>query len=137
MSSGKYLIPAIVTDSNSGITKEEAEKMGIFLIPMPVIIDGKVCVVDNHRISVTMRESVLDAVFMTSEGKSAKEIKESLEKAVYDASIYIAVDTLEYLKKGGRITAAAAAFGSVSFSISTHVGPGAIGAGICVKNRED
>lgn len=287
---------AVVTDSNSGITKEEAEKMGIFLIPMPVIIDGdthfegqdmtqddfytclkggkdvttsqpapgivmdlwdlvlasgydelvhipmssglsnscetamalaqdydgKVCVVDNHRISVTMRESVLDAVFMTGKGKSAKEIKESLEKAAYDSSIYIAVDTLEYLKKGGRITAAAAALGSVfqvkpiltiqgdkldafakvrgmkkcrhrmaealqedldtrfrnvdrkrlilatagaglteeeaeawkneiaeafpgievyynplSFSISTHVGPGAIGAGICVKNRED
>ena len=178
---------AVMTDSNSGIMKAEAEAMGIFLISMPVIIDGKVCyegvdltqesfynsltggrevstsqpspgevmelwdeilkagyeeviyipmssglsnscetaiglsreyegkvmVADNHRISVTMRESVLEAKRMADMGASAKEIKEQLETYAYDASIYIAVNTLEFLKKGGRVTAAGAALGAV------------------------
>lgn len=178
---------AVMTDSNSGITKTEAEEMGIFLIAMPVIIDGethfegqdltqenfyqslingkdistsqpapgfvmemwnqilesgydqvvyipmssglsnscetavslsrefdgKVCVVDNHQISIPMRESVLDAVDMAKDGKSAEEIRRKLEDFAYDSSIYIAVDTLEFLKKGGRITPAGAALGAV------------------------
>ncbi|MCI8638868.1 MAG: DegV family protein [Coprococcus sp.] len=178
---------AIVTDTNSGITKEEAKEEGIYLLPMPVIIDeevcfeganlsqerfyecltggkdvttsqpapadvmdlwdhvledgydelvhipmssglsnswetaaglsrdydGKVMVVDNHRISVTLRESVLEAKRLADSGMTAEKIKEELEAASYDASIYIVVDTLEYLKKGGRITPAVAALGSV------------------------
>lgn len=178
---------AVMTDSNSGITEQEAQELGIFLLPMPVIIEdeihyegqdltqesfyqsltsgknittsqpspgdviamwekilqngydqvvhipmssglsnscetaislsdeyeGKVCVVDNHRISVPMRESVLDAVEMAKEGKTAEEIRKKLEDTAYDASIYIAVDTLEFLKKGGRVTPAGAALGAV------------------------
>ena len=172
---------AIMTDTNSGITKQEAEASGIFLIPMPIIIDeeiyyegvnltqesfykdltggreistsqpspgdvidmwktilssgydeivhipmssglsnscesaiglskefnSKVMVADNHRISVTMRESVFEAKRLADSGLSASEIKDYLEKTALDASIYIAVDTLEFLKKGGRITPAA------------------------------
>ncbi|MDE6956733.1 MAG: DegV family protein [Lachnospiraceae bacterium] len=75
--------------------------------------DGRVQVVDNKRISVTMRQSVLDAVELVKRGKDAVQIKEILEKHALDASIYITVDTLKYLKKGGRITAAAAAIGTV------------------------
>ena len=75
--------------------------------------DGKVQVVDNHRISVTMEQSVYDALKYAEQGMDAKAIKERLEKEAYDASIYIAVDTLSYLKKGGRVTAAAAAIGTV------------------------
>ena len=178
---------AVMTDSNSGITEKEAQELGIFLLPMPVIIEdeihyegqdltqesfyqsltsgknittsqpspgdviamwekilqegydqvvhipmssglsnscetamslsdeyeGRVCVVDNHRISVPMRESVLDAVEMAKEGKTAEEIRKKLENTAYDASIYIAVDTLEFLKKGGRVTPAGAALGAV------------------------
>lgn len=178
---------AVMTDSNSGITKAEAEELGIFLMPMPVIIDGEICfegtdltqemfydglksgkdvstsqpspgdvldmwdeilemgyedlvyipmssglsnscetaiglsmdydgkvqVADNHRISVTLRESVLEARELAQEGASAKEIKEDLEARAYDSSIYITVDTLEFLKKGGRVTPAGAALGAV------------------------
>ena len=179
---------AIMTDSNCGIMPEEGRKLGIHVIPMPVIIDGrtyfegvditaedfykkqaagaeittsqpspgdvtamwdrllkdydqvifipmssglsntcqtavmlsdddayrgKVYVVDNHRISVPQLQSVYDAGALAEEGKTAAEIKEILEKEALDASIYIAVDTLEYLKKGGRITPAAAAVGTV------------------------
>ena len=75
--------------------------------------EGKVQVVDNQRISVTQVQSVLDAVKLREEGKSALEIKEILEKEKREASIYITVDTLKYLKKGGRITPAAAALGTV------------------------
>lgn len=75
--------------------------------------DGKVEVVNNQRISVTQRQSVLDAMELAAEGKSAVEIQERLEEEKLDASIYITVDTLKYLKKGGRITAAAAAIGTV------------------------
>lgn len=178
---------AVMTDENSGISASEAEKLGIFLMPMPFFIngeikfqgkdmtsdefydylaqgaevstsqpspgdvmdmwdriladgyddivyipmssglsescnsakvfaedyDGKVWVVDNHRISVTMESSVYDAMTYAKEGMNAAQIKERLEKEAYDATIYIAVDTLSYLKKGGRVTAAAAAIGTV------------------------
>lgn len=75
--------------------------------------DGKVQVVNNQRISVTLRFSVMDALNMQKEGKSAKEIKAKLEEIKYESSIYIMVDTLTYLKKGGRITPAAAALGTL------------------------
>lgn len=177
---------AVVTDSNSGITQQEAEKMGIFVLPMPFFIDdelylegitltqeqfyerlredanistsqpspgsvtelwdkvlaeyetlvhipmssglsnscesaqalardyeGKVYVVDNQRISITQRQSVCDALCLIDKGKSAAEIKEVLEKTKLDASIYITLETLKYLKKGGRITPAAAALGTI------------------------
>ena len=179
---------AIMTDSNCGIMPAEGEKLGIHVLPMPVIIDGRtyyegiditleqfhekqisgadittsqpspgdvtamwddllrthdevvfipmssglsntcqtasmlagdekysgrVFVVDNHRISVTQAQSVFDAQILADEGKTGHMIREILEKEALDASIYIAVDTLEYLKKDGRITAAAAAIGTV------------------------
>lgn len=178
---------AIMTDTNSGITKDIAKELGIYVIPMPVIIDektyyendtiteeeffcalsgdrhittsqpspgdvmdlwdqildegydelvyipmssglsnscaaalgysqeydGKVEVIDNHRISVTMYQSVLHARDLALQGASAKEIKTALEYDAYNSSIYLAVNTLEYLKKGGRITPAAALIGSV------------------------
>ena len=179
---------AIMTDSNCGIMPDEGRDLGIYVLPMPVIIygqtyyegiditldeffkkqtegadittsqpspgdveamwtellkthdevlfvpmsgglsntcqtalmlsgedefAGRVFVVNNRRISVTQAQSVLDAKLLAEEGKTASEIKEILEAEALDASIYIAVDTLEYLKKGGRITAAAAAIGTV------------------------
>ena len=75
--------------------------------------DDKVQVVDNQRISVTQRQSILDAQYLISQGKNAKEIKEILEKYKMESSIYITLETLKYLKKGGRITPAAAAIGTV------------------------
>lgn len=75
--------------------------------------EGKVCVVDNQRISVTQKQSVEDAIVLRDAGKSASEIKEILEAEKLQASIYITVDTLKYLKKGGRVTPAAAALGMV------------------------
>ena len=75
--------------------------------------EGKVCVVDNQRISVTQKQSVEDAIVLRDAGKSAAETKEILEAEKLQASIYITVDTLKYLKKGGRITPAAAALGTV------------------------
>ena len=177
---------AILTDSNSGITQEEAEQAGIYVFPTPVYIndevfyegvdlttdqffarqaegaeiktsmpvvgdvidkweslleeydevvyiplssglssscetaimlaedyDGKVQVVNNQRISVTMKLSVYDAKKLADAGKSATEVKEILEAMKFESTIYIMVDTLEYLKKGGRITPAAAAIGSL------------------------
>ena len=177
---------AIVTDTNSGISPQEAEQLGCFVIPMPFIIDGeiyfegvnltnekfyeiqasgtkistsqpnineivelwekllkdydevvyipmssglsascetatnfaqqfegKVQVVDNKRISVTMKASVIDAIKMAKEGNSAKQVKKYLEETALDSSIYIVVDTLKYLKQGGRVTPAAAAIGTV------------------------
>lgn len=177
---------AILTDSNSGITQEEAKQLGVFVFPTPVYIndeifyegvdlttdtffakqaegadiktsmpvvgdvidkweellktydeivyiplssglssscetatmlaedyDGKIQVVNNQRISVTMKLSVYDAKKLADDGKSALEIKEILEKMKFDSTIYIMVDTLEYLKKGGRITPAVAAIGSL------------------------
>lgn len=75
--------------------------------------DGKIQVVDNQRISVTQKQSVLDALNLAKEGKNAQEIKEYLEKTKRDSSIYIMVNTLKYLKKGGRVTPAAAAIGTL------------------------
>ena len=75
--------------------------------------DGKVQVVNNHRISVTQRRSVEEAKKLADAGKSAAEIKELLEAIQWDSDIYITVDTLKYLKKGGRLTPAAAAIGTV------------------------
>lgn len=177
---------AVVTDSNSGITQEQAKAYGIYVLPMPFFINdetfyedisltqeqfyeklegnadistsmpsvgsvtdlwdgllqeyeeivhipmssglssscetaamlaqeygGKVQVVNNQRISVTQKQSVLDAMAMAEHGKSAQEIKDYLEETRYDSSIYIMVDTLYYLKKGGRLTPAAAALGTL------------------------
>ncbi|WP_333645894.1 DegV family protein [Lacrimispora sp.] len=176
---------AIVTDSNSGITQKQGEEAGIYVVPMPFMMDGetyfedvnltqeeffnrleggadistsqpspadlidlwkklleeydeivhipmssglssscqtamilaeefdgKVFVVNNQRISVTQRQSVLEAAKMAASGMSAGEIREILEETKLDSTIYITVDTLEYLKKGGRITAAAALLGT-------------------------
>ncbi len=75
--------------------------------------NGKVQVVNNQRISVTQRQSVEDALQMAEHGMGAKEIKDYLEETKYDSSIYIMVDTLYYLKKGGRLTPAAAALGTL------------------------
>lgn len=178
----------IVTDSNSGISKEEAEKIGVVVIPMPFFIEGKtyyeeislsqdefyqmlvagknistsqpsigkICalwdellkeydeivqipmssglsmtcdtattfsqekeylgkvhIVNNMRISVTQRQSVYDALKLIKEGKNGEEIKEILENDALNSSIYITVQDLKYLKRGGRITPAAAAIGSL------------------------
>ena len=72
---------------------------------------GKVYVVDNQRISITQRQSVLDGLKMASEGKSGKEISEWLISSKSQSSIYIMVGTLKYLKKGGRLTPAVAMIG--------------------------
>ncbi|HJA66539.1 dihydroxyacetone kinase [Lachnoclostridium sp. An169] len=74
---------------------------------------GRVEVVNNQRISVTQEQSVYDAMYLRDQGKSAREIREILEREKMQASIYITVDTLKYLKKGGRVTPAAAAIGTV------------------------
>lgn len=178
---------AVVTDSNSNITQQEAKELkDIYVIPMPFIVDGeeffedvnltqegfyekllagadistsqpsvgqvtelwdellkkydqivhipmssalsescnsaknyakdyngKVIVVDNKRISVTLRQSVLDALTLAKKGYDGEEIRQELEETQSDSSIYIMVDTLKYLKKGGRITPAAAAIGTL------------------------
>lgn len=75
--------------------------------------DGRVQVVNNQRISVTMRQSVKDAKALAAKGRSAEEIKNILEEHKLDSSIYITLETLKYLKKGGRITPAAAAIGTM------------------------
>ncbi len=75
--------------------------------------DGKVFVVNNQRISVTQRQSVMDAKALAEKGYQAAAIKEILEREKFESSIYIMVDTLTYLKKGGRITPAAAALGTL------------------------
>jgi len=75
--------------------------------------DGKVQVVNNQRISITQRQSVLEALELVKTGKTAQEVKEILEDESLEASIYLGVDTLRYLKKGGRVTPAAAAIGTV------------------------
>ena len=177
---------AIVTDSNSGITQAQAKELGVYVLPMPFMIndtayfedinltqeqfydllkdganistsqpspdsvmklwedvlkshdevvhipmssglsgscqsammlaeeyDGKVQVVNNQRISVTQRQSVMDARLLAEKGKNAREIKDFLEADKFNSSIYIMLDTLYYLKKGGRITPAAAAIGTM------------------------
>ena len=176
---------AVMTDSNSGITQNEAKEMGITVLPMPFIIDGETCyedisltqeqfyeklaqnvdvstsqpsvedvlkywdkaleaaeevvyipmssglsgscataqmlsqdydgrvqVVDNQRISVTQRQSAMDAMELAGRGMNAVQIRELLEQEKMQSSIYIMLDTLSYLKKGGRITPAAAALGT-------------------------
>ncbi len=75
--------------------------------------EGRVHVVNNQRISVTQRQSVIDAGILSERGMNGKEIKEYLENVKFDSSIYIMVDTLKYLKKGGRVTPAAAALGDL------------------------
>lgn len=75
--------------------------------------DGKVQVVNNQRISVTQRQSVLDAIELAAVGMDAATIKKKLEDTKFDSSIYITVETLKYLKKGGRVTPAAAALGTI------------------------
>lgn len=75
--------------------------------------EGKVQVINNQRISVTLEQAVKDALYLAENGKTAAEIKEILENEKFEASIYITVDTLKYLKKGGRVTAAGAALGAV------------------------
>lgn len=75
--------------------------------------EGKVLVVDNGRISTPLHRSIMDAIELIEEGHSAERIKEILEADRYNMSIYIAVETLEFLKKGGRITPATAAIGSL------------------------
>lgn len=74
---------------------------------------GKVKVVNNHRISVTQRQSVQDALALRKAGYTAEEMKETLEQNAYESMIYVGVETLEYLKKGGRITPAGAAMGTL------------------------
>ena len=75
--------------------------------------EGRVHVVDNQRISVTQRQSVVDAIALRDAGKSGAEIKKILEEEKFNSSIYITLETLKYLKKGGRITPAAAALGTL------------------------
>lgn len=177
---------AIATDSNSGITQAQGKELGVFVLPLPFMIDGKeyldditltqegfyqkleedadVCtsqpspeavtgfweeilkeydalvyipmssgisgscqtarmlaedyegkvyVADNHRVSITQRQSVLDALKMAEEGMTAEEIWKKLEETGPDSTIYIMVDTLKYLKKGGRLTPAVAAIGTL------------------------
>lgn len=177
---------AVVTDTNSGISPEEAERIGVTLIPMPFTVDGeeyfegvtctyehffemlaaggdvstsqpspyavtsvwkklleeydevvhipmssalssscstakalaaefegRVCVSDNKRISVTQRTAVLDALCLARQGKTAAEIVGWLENDSYNCSIYLAVNTLELLKKSGRVTAAGAALATI------------------------
>lgn len=75
--------------------------------------DGRVQVVNNHRISVTQRHSVLDALTLRDKGYTAKEIREKLEQEAYESVIFIGVETLDFLKKGGRVTPAGAAMGTL------------------------
>ena len=75
--------------------------------------DGSVQVVNNHRISVTQRHSVLDALTLRERGCTAREMKEKLEQTAYDSIIFVGVETLEYLKRGGRVTPAGAAMGEI------------------------
>ena len=116
--------PGDVTDLWDGLLKEYDE---VVHIPMSSGLssscqtammladdyDGKVQVVNNQRISVTQRQSVLDAMAMTEKGYTAKQIKDKLEETKFESSIYITLSTLYYLKKGGRITPAAAALGTL------------------------
>lgn len=74
--------------------------------------DGKVLVIDNERVSISLRQAILDALKYIEEGYDAEKIKEMLESSAYESSIYLSVDTLKYLKKGGRLNPAAAAIGT-------------------------
>lgn len=83
------------------------------MLAMDEEFEGKVYVVDNGRISTPLHRSILDAIELVEEGFSAEEIKEILEASKEEMVIYLGVETLEYLKKGGRITPATAAIGSM------------------------
>lgn len=83
------------------------------LVSAEAMYEDKVYVVNNQRISVTQRQSTLDAIELAKKGYSAKEIKDILERDKFNSDIYIMLDTLYYLKKGGRITPAAAALGGL------------------------
>ena len=74
---------------------------------------GRVFVVDNHRVSITLKESVFDAIKLREQGKTSAEIQKYLVETSADSAIYIAVETMKYLKKGGRVTPAAAMIGSI------------------------
>ena len=93
---------------SSGLSASCSTAMGL-----AIDYNGRVQVVDNQRISVTQRQSVMDAKMLAEAGKSAAEIKKILTDQKLDSSIYITLDTLKYLKKGGRITPAAAALGTL------------------------
>lgn len=82
-------------------------------VALALDFEGRVQVVNNQRISITQRESVEDALRLAQSGKTAVEIKEILEKVKLESSIYITVATLKYLKKGGRLTPAVAAIGTM------------------------
>lgn len=84
-----------------------------FMLSQEDPYDGRVFVIDNQRISVTQRQSVLDARDLAAQGKNGQEISEILMRDKMESSIYIMLDTLYYLKKGGRITPAAAAIGTL------------------------
>ncbi|MBQ9109878.1 MAG: DegV family protein [Oscillospiraceae bacterium] len=177
---------AVITDTNSSMTQEEADRLGVYLVPMPFMVDGKeyfegvdctyeqffamlagggdvstsqpspdavttlwdrvleeydaiihipmssalssscatakalaaeyegrVFVADNKRISISQRESVLDALTMIGQGMEAADICAKLEAEAFASSIYLAVNTLDLLKKSGRVTAAGAAVAAV------------------------
>lgn len=93
---------------SSGLSASQANAQS-----QSVYYNGKVQVVDNQRISVTQKEAVLEAVELVKMGKGAKEIRKYLEDTKDISSIYIMVDTLKYLKKGGRVTPAGAALGTI------------------------
>lgn len=116
--------PGDVMDLWDGLLKEYDEIIHIPMssglssscetaISLAAEYDGKVQVVNNQRISVTQKQSVIDAMNLRDAGKSAVEIKAVLEAEKFESTIYITVDTLKYLKKGGRVTPAAAALGTV------------------------
>ena len=75
--------------------------------------DGRVVIADNHRISVTQRQAVMDAVLLADTGMSAGQIKDKLEETAYDSVVYLTVDTLDHLRKTGRVNATAATVGNV------------------------
>lgn len=93
---------------SSGLSASQANAQS-----QSVYYNGRVHVVDNQRISVTQKESVLEAIELARQGKTGKEIREYLEETKHLSSIYIVVDTLKYLKKGGRVTPAGAALGTI------------------------
>lgn len=83
------------------------------MLSMEEKYEGRVFVVNNQRISVTQRSSVADALRLVREGKDGGQIKDILEQDKFHSTIYIMLDTLHYLKQGGRITPAAAALGTL------------------------
>lgn len=116
--------PGEILDLWDGLLKEHEEVVHIPMssglsascetaMSLAMDYEGRVQVVDNQRISVTQRQSVLDAIKLADDGKNAAQIRKKLEADKLESSIYITVETLKYLKKGGRITPAAAAIGAV------------------------